>query len=333
MFPGVALAEVVFAKEKGLTAVDAHAGRVAWSALVAERSASDSSRPVYRAQTRFRGETSRLPIKDRGVPFDIDLGPDRRGRTVAVYSRCNREPVGDFAQGLPPDRSTGRGCDIYRFDFATKKETRVEGVSSPGASEHLPTIWGRRIAFARIHERRRGIAGRLPHLYVHDLDSGRTRRLPGGTRGVYSEVVGGPGPGALDLQGQRLAVGWEYTTYDCPGVAKRDLELRAAEILLISLGGKRNRISRSCFGASFSSHELIGVFSPALSGSWLFYGDRRADGMHYVRYRLRSGLLQEAPANPYLRSVAADRSGLYISRTDGRGTTLISRIAPERFMR
>jgi hypothetical protein len=62
---------------------------------------------------------------------DLDLGPGRDGRPVAVYARC------------------ARSCDVFRYDIARGREQRVAGASAPGVDERLPSVWGSRIAFAR----------------------------------------------------------------------------------------------------------------------------------------------------------------------------------------
>jgi hypothetical protein len=77
---------------------------------------------------RSRGRTIRLPIDP---VRDLDLGPDSDGRATAVYIRCTPS------------------CDIWRYGFARRSERRIAGVSAAGVGEHLPTIWGSRIAFER----------------------------------------------------------------------------------------------------------------------------------------------------------------------------------------
>ena len=106
------------------------------------------------------------------MPFDVDLGPDTEGRTVATYSRCRKEPprrapiTGNILAIQLYAWSKARGCDIYMFAFETGAEVRVRYASTRGASEFLPTVWTDRIAFARVFERRRGRAGQRAYLYV-----------------------------------------------------------------------------------------------------------------------------------------------------------------------
>jgi hypothetical protein len=78
-----------------------------------------------------------------GAPFDLDLGTDRNGNTVAVYSRDG---------------------DIYRLNPQTGAELKIRSVSTSSV-ERDPTIQNGRLAFIRraggFDELRRGsIAGR-----------------------------------------------------------------------------------------------------------------------------------------------------------------------------
>ena len=187
------------AQSNALSPVSAYGGSIAYSVY-------DASSRSYRLALRDRdGVVTQPVVAPRAVPFDVDLGPDAGGRLVAAYSRCVTEPRRAALDGFPR-WSTGRGCDLYRYDVAAGRESRITGASSSGSSEFLPSIWKGEIAFARVYERRTGSAGRLPYLYVHPLSGpGGSTRLPGGSRGVD----GGPGPQALDHYGTRIAVVWE----------------------------------------------------------------------------------------------------------------------------
>ena len=67
-----------------------------------------------------------LPVADRSVPFDADLGPGAHGHFLAVYSRCEREPRWDpVDEDTPPNYSLGRGCDLYELDLTTERERRL----------------------------------------------------------------------------------------------------------------------------------------------------------------------------------------------------------------
>jgi hypothetical protein len=214
--PQTAWADQTIASVPAPTPVSAFGGRLAWSD-------HDPATGNYRLMTEVGGTISPVPVATRKVPFDVDLGPNESGNTVAVYSRCRREPgrpdpaISNAIVQLP-DWETGRGCDVYEFDFATGREAKVAGASTRGASEFLPTVWKGRIAFARVYERRPGRAGDRAYLYVRSLTGGRSLRVPAGIRSKQRFCSGKPrrcrlllepGPTALDLAGRRLAFGWD----------------------------------------------------------------------------------------------------------------------------
>jgi hypothetical protein len=208
------------------TPVSAFDGRAVWSDY-------DPVQRAYFLTQRMNGVTSRVPVRPRSVPFDVDLGPDADGKTVATYSRCRRDPpprsprTGNAIAGLLFQWSRARGCDIYMFAFDTGTEVRVRFASTRGASEFLPTVWTDRIAFARVFERRHGRAGQRAYLYVRPNTlmasrgrRGRSQRVPAGARAHDRFCTGRPrhcrrdvepGPTALDLRTRRLAFGWDST--------------------------------------------------------------------------------------------------------------------------
>jgi hypothetical protein len=219
-----AQAEETIASVTRPTPVSAFDGRAVWSEY-------DAAQGTYFLTQHMNGLTARLPVRPRSVAFDVDLGPDAEGRTVATYSRCRREPpardprTGNAIAGQMFQWSRARGCDVYMFSFETGAEVRVRYASTRGASEFLPTVWTDRIAFARVFERRRGRAGKRAYLYVRPNSlmgsSGprdRSQRVPAGARarGRFCSgrprrcrVLVEPGPTALDLRTRRLAFGWD----------------------------------------------------------------------------------------------------------------------------
>ena len=96
-------------------------GRVLWSEY-------DPVAKAYFLTQRFDTTTARLPVRPRGVPFDVDVGRNLGNDTVAAYSRCRREPRGrdprtGSALTQMPQWSTGRGCDLYLLNLRTNVET------------------------------------------------------------------------------------------------------------------------------------------------------------------------------------------------------------------
>jgi hypothetical protein len=296
--PSQAFAQETIAAPQRSTPVSAYGGSVAWSEY-------DRASGRYTLMRRVRGETAAVPVPTRGVPFDVDLGPDAHGNVTAVYSRCRIEPgrgdpaVRQWAAGTP-QWSSGRGCDLYRFTFAGGRETRISAASTPDASEFLPTISGRYVAFARVYTRRSGRRGKRTYLYRRTIAaSGRSRRLPAPPRAEQPRVE--PGPSALDLVGNRLVLAWE--TYRQGPIS---------EIDLVTLGHGRRVIERVGSGEI----QTVNLLSPTLHDGWVHYGQGQygdsTDG--YVRrYRIRTGRAQQSSVSSdgMLLATAADASATY----------------------
>lgn len=306
----------IVATSEGLSSVDAHGSVVAWSG----RDAGTAAR--YHLTALVGGEVRRLPVASRSVPFDVDLGPDRRGRTVAVYSRCAREPeLPTSVRSSPsepyPPYTRGQGCDLYRFDFASGRERRVAGASTDQASEMLPSIWRDEIAFARVYEQRSGARGLVPYLYVRPLKGGRSRRQPGGARGR----TGLPGPVSLDLRGSRLAFVWNRA-------AARG---RVSELRLVTRGGRR--VLDRTRGTTF--------LSPQGSDGQLLYAAReivvQRDGERVdrlFRRRLSTDAVRVAGAPERLTGVAVTADGaLFAASRDRDGGTAIIDVSDAEFFR
>jgi hypothetical protein len=83
---------------------------------------------------RRAGVVTQLPVAPSHVPFRADLGPGPSGPT-ATYARCG------------PEDDYGVRCSVRLLDLRTGRETSLR--VPQGASDYLPTIWGRRIAFVR----------------------------------------------------------------------------------------------------------------------------------------------------------------------------------------
>lgn len=108
--------------------VSAHNGQLVWSRLARDGRA----KLVGRTRGRYRD----LPVRAKsGGLFDPDLGTNPNGQAVIVYTRC---------AGV-----SGRNCDVYEFNRATRRERRVPGASSDACSEFAPAVWIGSIVFAR----------------------------------------------------------------------------------------------------------------------------------------------------------------------------------------
>jgi hypothetical protein len=113
------------------TPLDAYRGRVLWS---------EPSPTGFRLVEYRNGTARQLPVEPASVPFEVDLGPDRRGRAVAVYSRCTQAPSYLFPAPL--------GCDLYRYDFKRARETAIRSVNT-AEDEGYPAFWKGKLGFTR----------------------------------------------------------------------------------------------------------------------------------------------------------------------------------------
>jgi hypothetical protein len=197
------------------------------------------------ATRRFRlavrhadGGVKVLPIPSRGVAFDVDVGPDGRGREVAVYSRCTREPaLGSPGGGLAYYRTGGR-CRLYELPLTGGGERRLRTPTERSGSDVLPSIWRGRLAW--VHVGGGSLTLRL-------RESGRMRRLPTGTTSAdrLSDLPA-PGVRGLDLRGDRLALVWSYyDPHEGCGVDAPFGRVPVDEVWSYRLGVSRRRVARA----------------------------------------------------------------------------------------
>jgi len=131
--PAPAIADEVVADLAAPTPIAAYGGALAWSAY-------DASSQRFRLVIQRDGVATPARTATSRRAFDVSLGPDSRGRVVALYSRCRTA-----ARGRTPER----GCDVYRYDLRARRESKLASVSSPKLDEAWPAQWRDRIAFAR----------------------------------------------------------------------------------------------------------------------------------------------------------------------------------------
>lgn len=254
----------VITREQQPTSVTAYGGRIVWSRFVAD------DRYVLMSMSHDR--VIRVPVASRRVPFDVDLGPDSRGRTIAVYSRCRREPsvLEPWDTGLPI-YNRGIGCRLFRFDFSRRRESRITTGSPRGRSAVLPTVWGSRIGFVEssraVAQSRNGVRAQL---ILRNLASGRRVRLRNGSAnrdGNRSTGSGAVGPGALSLELRRTAVGviWQTEPRRCGRDTTSVEGYVRSEVRLLRPSGSSRLIDAVCSGA--------GAYftAPAFRGNLLHY--------------------------------------------------------------
>lgn len=296
-------------------------------------SETDQTKRQYHLTVLVAGQRLRLPVAPRSVPFDIDLGPDDDGRIVAAYSRCRIEPTSSRAAlwAKPyPAWTTGRGCDIYRYDFTSGQERKISGASTNEASEVLPSIWKGDVAFTRVYERRSGRRGDYPYLYIRELSrNASSDRQPGGSRGE----LGVPGPTRLDLYGRRLAFVWNHAT-QLPGgdrrgagVSELRLDTRGGGHRVLSSAEWRNpaRDFAAFAGPTGADGRITYGFGRLALGA--LDGDRSQTSL-LLRYRLSNGDRSRAEAPDLTVDAAIDGpavvagTGLDFFDTSGPGSVL-----------
>lgn len=246
------------------------------------------------------GKVRTLPVEPRSVPFDVDLGPDENGRTTVVYSRCRVEPRGSVF--------LGQGCDLYRYSNGV--ERRVRGVSRAGHSEHHPSIWRDRIAFARYLDEGRGQDFGADRLYLREEDG--LRELPRGTLRLSGQIFAATFARLerLDLRGTRVAFEWRYRSDECPGPQDPPergdpASVEREQIWLAGRDGSRRKVDTACFDADGA------VFGPVLTDRGLFHARARgvlADepprSVSLVRSDSSARTRDERPADPDTVAVA-----------------------------
>jgi hypothetical protein len=230
--------------------IDAYGGRVVWSDY-------DAAIGAWRLMERSGGATRAVPVAPRPAPFDVDLGPDGHGGTLAVYSRCTRR----LPSGRPtPQLERGMyGCDIHAYSFRTGRETPVRDANS-GADEFWPAVWGARIAFERTYKGRVRNHYHLPFLYWRARSGpGRAHRLrlPRSPRS-WTRLAREP-----DMRGR--AVVYAFDVVD-------DLDTYSV-IYRSTTGGGLKPVARGAWTAGGDASSLRTVGQPALGAhgvDWLF---------------------------------------------------------------
>lgn len=326
----------------GPSSVDAYRDVVVWSE---REDPPGAEAPSYHLVALIDGSARRLPVAPRSVPFDVDLGPGADWRTVAVYSRCAQEPDPPDALGAAPSApypayTSGRGCDLYRFDFETALERKIAGASTDQATEVLPSIWRDRIAFARVYEQRSGSRGVLPYLYTRDLDGGPSEREPGGARGA----TGLPGPTSLDLYGRRLAFVWNHRTGETGGVTELRLDTLGAGRRVLSSARHDGKDSYATFLSPQGVHGRIVYGYQRVGVEYEMFAVPEPGGLHtdavrttgrsvaslLLRYRITTGDKEALDAPGQLAGVSTTaREGLFVAQrsdllaADGGTTTIV----------
>jgi hypothetical protein len=283
--------------------VDAYGGRVVWSDY-------DAAIGAWRLMEHARGVTRAVPVAPRATPFDVDLGPDGRGGTTAVYSRCARR--------IPLDRPTPQlqrarryGCDLYAFSFTTGRETKR---LSSRADEYWPSVWGGRIAFVRGYTARRDPdRTSTPYLYMRHGDR-RSRRLRRPPSFITVRMSGPEGRRTervrlstmiedLDLRRRTVAYAWKRID---------DFDT-ASFIYTATAGGALRPAARGATSGGGAATSIRSVGAPSLSAGridWLF--TNRGEPEYFGAFVRRP-----AQASPRTKAVAFAHAGGVAYFVDG----------------
>jgi hypothetical protein len=164
------------------------------------------------------GVAGALPVAPRPQPFDVSLGSDARGQTVATYSRCALTPS-DSLDGLEQRPYVanalaawaGRDCRVYVIDLAGGRERAAAIPHSRGTSDTFPSMWHDQIAFARYEPQHLGAA----QIELWSPRATALRTLPHGSMpttcpyrtGCKGQLRFGAVDG-LSLSGQLVAYKW-----------------------------------------------------------------------------------------------------------------------------
>jgi len=255
------------------------------------------------AYSRFDGKAFSLVVggkvarvATRSVPFDVDLGPDASGRTVAVYSRCASDPNANFGAGAMsyPD-GYAQGCRVFLYDPAVDRERPVAN-----ASGFMPAIWRDTVVYA-VGSATGALYARVGGRTVRLNDGGRSfcrvnGRCEAGTSVSYSGV---------DIEGTRVAVAREVG-----GIG----EAGGTQMVLTGIGRRPKVVEARENGISY-----LAMRFPSLRSGSLYYAETCAGdpgGCSQTFRRYSSSGVESVASSPssYLTGFAQDGANAYFVR-------------------
>jgi hypothetical protein len=283
--------------------LSAYGGVAAWSRADPKRGGSE-------LRIFIGGVVSTAVIRRESGGFEPDVGPGPDGHVVVVYSRC----------GLPKRAKVKiRGCDLYSYDVKTKRERKLNSVSTEHRLEGAPSVWGSRIAFSGQPESR---PSATPHLYVGNLKSGSVHRVkvPVRNRGDEWQLRG------TDLRGSHLLTEWLLEAQPCDneypseddhgGDGAARYEVWTSKVRATRLISSKRLVTR-CNGEQLS-HPFFDRATP----SWLGSASGGAGGLAWLESSSnRVGL------NGSTVGIANDGSSYFSSRQSGPDSADVFRAA------
>ena len=242
--PAAAQEPTPIVTEQRAFTVSAHEAIAAWSSY-------DAAADAYRLVTLRDGEVVRLPVAPSERPFDVDLGTNRSGNVVAVYTREDEDG----------------NSDIYRFSFRSGREEHLTKLSSPTADESQPTVHAGNIAFVRRQGRR------------DVLRIGNTTRTGTPTRALASAPAGRRS-GIVDpqLHAGRVA----YVVHD----STSDFGHKTIRLLAIRAGRDRAIYQARSGGANFANVTRPSFSIDGRELYWARTNQGSGQGNRYIRYTL-----------------------------------------------
>lgn len=306
------LAETTIAQEQQETLVATHGGWLVWS-----RYEAATDRWFLVARAPGSSAIDRLPVPGRAIPFDVDLGPDSRGNTVAVYSRCTRQPSGHLALTSYSHRY-GRGCRIVKLDLATGREDTL--YRRRGASLIYPTIWRDRLAYVV-----RGRSNDDLHLEQRVRRDGRISTTQLGRAPAQRTESPYAGPTRLDLYGKHLVFAWETEVNGCPGyrIDDRDYGPFIVTRVYLQHGANRRKLLDKGCDHTGRPGAIAVAHAPSISDgvvNWIRVTSTASEEDQVVlrRRSLRTGKTTQRTTASFYRSLAADGRTVYAQDSDYR---------------
>jgi hypothetical protein len=272
-------ADQAIAVSPGPTNVSTYGGYTMWSQY------EPGSKSWSLWQRTADGRISRVPVSNANGPFQISLGPDSKGRAVALYTRCRTPARGAVAAA---------GCDAYRYQTHGGKEQKLS-FSARTISEEWPAQWKGSFVFGRVYYKDSGGARvRCDVPYRRAVSGGSSQRMDRGRCGAI---------GGMAVQGTVVA----QTVTSLGGSSQSQVRL------LSTRGGPVKVAARQAFG---EESKLFG--GPSLDATYVFasrYGVNPSPA--FVRIK-RSGLkAQYVAANTNLAGSIAWPSFTYVETMGG----------------
>jgi hypothetical protein len=238
-----------------------------------------------------------VPGAPRAERFDVDLGTDSRNRTVATFSRCSKTPhVGGEGGSLDP--STGAGCRIHVQILSSGREKTLPIPHGPGQSDTTPSMWNRRVVFARRDPRRHKD---VQQVLLWSPHTKRLRVLPHGAVPTRCPYRGG-------CKGQRVSghvtgmdLGPKLAAFTWSVVAPAVIGHGGLEVRAVVLTSGRSRLVGSGFAGEACAGGVDAAVPtpPTVSAHHVWYAELVDRCYSYtssaVRFNARAGSGTSAP--------------------------------------